>query len=455
MPIFVRIMQIISESLKMLVERKFKIQNLGFRFIVLQIENNMRTLTNFAWGLALASAIFCSGVSTVSAQSGVDSAAEKIQRRIERTLQAAGVNRVELEKAIKAVGGENRRGMRFLLAYMPVQDAKNLNAEFLIEHVNGAYGAWKNSPWKDQVSEEMFLNYILPYSSVSEKREAWRSDFNNRFLPLVKDAKTASEAAVILNQKIFPLLKVKYSTRRKRADQGPYESIESGLASCTGLSVLLIDACRAVGIPARFVGIPKWTDGSGNHSWVEIWDQEWKYTGAAEPTGDQLNRGWFSNRAAFAKVDDPAHSIYAVSFKDTGLRFPMVWARNSPNVWATNVTQRYVRDKIELKPDQVLWRIRAVDGSGERVAINIRVKDGDDAVVFAGTTKNESFDTNDHVERILKKNHRYSIAYGHQNPDDEKPAQASARRQASRIKFFKTTDRSPAEPWTIVLKDRK
>ena len=43
------------------------------------------------------------------------------------------------------------------------------------------------------------------------------------------------------------------------------------MASCTGLSVLLVDALRAAGIPARFAGTPAWHDDRGNHSWVEVW----------------------------------------------------------------------------------------------------------------------------------------------------------------------------------------
>src|SRR6478752_4758171 len=48
-------------------------------------------------------------------------------------------------------------------------------------------------------------------------------------------------------------LKVGYSTERRAANQSPSESRESGKASCTGLSILLSDACRSVGIPARLV----------------------------------------------------------------------------------------------------------------------------------------------------------------------------------------------------------
>src|SRR5262249_41900383 len=146
---------------------------------------------------------------------------------------------------------------------------------------------------------------------------------------------------VILNQKIFPLLKVRYSTERRRAVQSPKESIESGLASCSGLSILLIDACRAVGVPARFVGIPMWPDTSGNHSWVEIWDDGWHFTGAAEPSGDRLDEGWFAGRAATAQRDVPEHAIYAVSFGQAPLRLPTSWIGGA--MYGINVTDRYTK----------------------------------------------------------------------------------------------------------------
>ena len=79
---------------------------------------------------------------------------------------------------------------------------------------------------------------------------------------MVKDMQSAYDAVVFLNQKIFDELGVIYSTKRPKADQSPYESINAGMASCTGLSILLIDVCRSVGIPARFVGTPSWYNNS-------------------------------------------------------------------------------------------------------------------------------------------------------------------------------------------------
>ena len=36
----------------------------------------------------------------------------------------------------------------------------------------------------------MFLNNVLPYVSINERRDNWRSDFRKRFIELVKDSAT-------------------------------------------------------------------------------------------------------------------------------------------------------------------------------------------------------------------------------------------------------------------------
>ena len=193
-----------------------------------------------------------------------------------------------------------------------------------------------------------------------------------------------------------------YSTKRPKADQSPYESMDAGMASCTGLSVLLIDACRSVGVPARFVGTPLWADGSGNHSWVEIWDDGWHFTGAAEPTGDQLNRAWFTDRASQAQPQDRMRSIYAVSYKRTPTTLPMVWRPDADSVYAVNVTQNYLKQP-PVEEGKVRLRVRAVQANGDRIAAAVvmeyRLKSNQDDIQQqqTTTTHDESYDANDHL----------------------------------------------------------
>lgn len=299
-------------------------------------------------------------------------------------------------EARAAVPESQRKGFDFLLEHMPATDRENLSVELVLENIDYAYRAWQEAPWHEQISEDIFLNEILPYANINERRDRWRKDFYERFRPWIAEAKSPSEAAAILNQKLFPEVGVIYSTKRPKADQSPYESIEAGMASCTGLSVLLIDACRAVGVPARFVGTPLWADGSGNHSWVEVWDQGWHFTGAGEPTGMDLNKAWFTDRASKALVDDRDRAIYAVSYRKTGQHLPMVWKPEADTVYAVNVTARYT-PKQEKASGLVRLRIRAHDGQGKRLKVPVKIMDKEGNDLFQGETRDDSFDANDHL----------------------------------------------------------
>lgn len=334
---------------------------------------------------------------------------EQSDASLAAAIERAGDNAEEIKKAFAEVPSEQKEGMEFLVKYMPQHDLQSLKADFLLNNVRLAYEALENSPWAKQVPQDVFFNDVLPYASINERRDDWRQDFYKRFQPLIKDAKTPGEAAAMLNQKIFPLLEVRYSTKRRRADQSPLESIDSGLASCTGLSVLLIDACRAVGVPARFVGTPLWSDNSGNHSWVEVWDDGWHFTGAAEPSGDRLDEAWFTGRASAAKRDDQRHAIYAVSYKTTPLFFPMVWARETRWVHAVNVTDRYARKTEPLAEGMARVYVRVADKDNERVAAAVKFIDSEGEVVFSGESNDERFDANNHVTATLKLGETYQL----------------------------------------------
>lgn len=321
------------------------------------------------------------------------------QNRLASAIDTAGENAAEIRLALETVPVQQQRGMQFLIEHMPEPDLRSLTAAFLLENVDLAYLARGQTNW--EIPEDIFFNNVLPYASINESRDNVRRQFYERFRPLVSEAKSPGEAAAILNNKVFKDLGVKYSRKRRRADQGPIESMRSGLASCTGLSVLLIDACRSVGVPARFVGTPLWADRSGNHSWVEVWDAGWHFTGAAEPTGMELDKGWFIQRSSTAIRDDPMHAIYATSYKQTPIHFPMVWNRSIKYVHAVNVTDRYAGKAAEL-PDKHIYAMFQIYGpDGERCCTPIRLRDKTGKLVFEGKTKDERFDGNDHVTVAL------------------------------------------------------
>ncbi len=301
----------------------------------------------------------------------------------------------ETTLALKRVPAAQREGMQFLIQNMPDADRHTLSAQFLLQNVALAYEAWQKSPWKASIPKSVFLNAVLPYASLTETRDDWREMLREKALPLITGCRTPGEAAQRLNEKLFPLLNVHYSTERSRPDQSPCESLASGKASCSGLSILLVDACRSVGIPARIAGTPMWMNGRGNHTWVEVWDGGWHFVGASEPDAQGLDHAWFTHDASEAIASDPAHAIYASSFQKTGLAFPLVWATDNQSVPAVNVTARYAPQAAAAKTTYTArLLVNVLDSHGKRVAANVTVHESGGAVIGNGISKDETADLN-------------------------------------------------------------
>ncbi len=326
---------------------------------------------------------------------------------VARALSRSGT-RAELWRAwLRDTPAKQRAAAAFLLANMPDADLQTLDPEFVRENIALAYQARAAAPWGRYIPEDVFLDDVLPYAVINEARDPWRREFYDRLTPLVRDCATPGEAAIRLNTEIWKLFGVKYSTERSKPDQSPKESRASGLASCTGLSILLVDACRAVGVPARLVGIPLWPHKPGNHTWVEIWDGgRWHFTGAFEP--GPLDEGWFVGDAARAIADDPLHCIYAASFRRTGLPFPCGWRPPTDSIQAINITDRYLRHAVP--PDGLAeLRLVAFDRrGGQRVETAVAVRDGE-RVAAEGRTRGETSDINDLLTFRLPPDRTYQL----------------------------------------------
>ena len=229
---------------------------------------------------------------------------------LEAALARAGANRGQLEQALAQASGEQHADLAFLVEHMPESDLRTLGAEFLLADTKLAREALESAPWAASIPADVYREAVLPYAQADEVREPWRARLRELSLPLVAGAKTAGEAALRLNEKLFGVVNVRYSTKRRKACQSPSESIEQGLASCTGLSILLADACRSVGVPARIAGIALWPaagdqPAGGNHTWVEVWDgSAWRRRGTATRASTARGspaaraRRWPATRAA-------------------------------------------------------------------------------------------------------------------------------------------------------------
>ena len=340
---------------------------------------------------------------------------------IDRTIATAGGNAKELDKALKEVPRNEREGMAFLISYMPERDAKSLSADFLLENVQYAYKARAEFPWAKEVPDSVFLNDVVAYANLNENRESWRKDFYERFKKYVAPCKTMREAIDSVNKNVRDELLVDYNTKREKPDQAPYESMRQHMASCSGLSILLTDAFRAVGIPSRVAGTPAWHDDRGNHNWNEVWiDGQWRFT--EYYPSDDLDQSWFLTDAGKAIKEDVRKAIYAASFKPTGCYFPLVWDENIRYVHAENVTDRYTslyRAQLSAMPadgSHVALRVMVfkdkdhAEASGDRVATNLDVFKGEKQL-YGGRSTGATQDMNDVLTFNVEKNQQYVVKF--------------------------------------------
>lgn len=339
-------------------------------------------------------------------------------------LNQSGSNKAELEKAIKHYKGEQREAMEFLVKYMPERDLTTLTADFLIENLDYAYKAREEFPWAKAVDKEIFFNDVLPYVSLNERRDQWRADFYERFKKYVGEAQTLEEAIWAVNNNIVKEVEVEYNTKRRKADQSPYESMEQHMASCSGLSILLVDAFRAVGIPARVAGTPIWYNNSGNHNWVEVCvNGSWHFTEYYPSKKQKLDDSWFLERAGKADVNNPMQWIYASSYKPTEVTYPLVWDFNIKYVYAENVTDRYISLYAAENKDMlnaINLQVVMLEEGQEKVSGNNRVRSKvellkDKASVDSGITSGARDDMNNFLNFKVQKNQAYQLKY-----EDEK-----------------------------------
>ena len=258
------------------------------------------------------------------------------QRRavLRRQIERAGPNAGALLTALREVPEEHRSSMAYLVAGMPPADLRHLPADVLLENVALAHASFEGSPFASEVPEEVFLDAVLPYAHINERRDDWRGEFTDRFRDPAWGFSSQEDAVRHLNKVVYETYGVSYdANKRFKNEQSPYQTIDQNCASCTGLSIMLANACRAAGIPARLAGIPEWPTGD-NHTWVEVWDDgRWRWVEALAP-GEYDQAWWVGKVGRIAAEDhqDPRHRIWAATWsRPEGLpnRFPLWWLEES------------------------------------------------------------------------------------------------------------------------------
>ena len=330
---------------------------------------------------------------------------------LDASLDRVPQRRSEWKALLARTPRTERKAVEYLLTWMPLDDLRALPTVKVRDAAHLAVEARARTTWGPRLPEAVFLDAVVPYANVTEPRDSMRAEWAKRYGPLVKGTKTSGEAALLVNARLFKDTKVTYNTKRLRTDQSPPETIAQGMATCTGLSIMLVDALRAVGVPSRVAGIPSWPGRGGNHTWVEVWDRGgWHFVGAAEPDEKGLDHAWFAEEAGRVPGTVKDETIYAVTYKPTGTTFPLVW-NEAAQIPAENATPRY---RLALEAAQPRLMVEVKKG-GERVIAEVVASNASTGEqCLKGVSLGPQADMNLHLSAPAKDGETYVVTVRYQ-----------------------------------------
>ena len=242
----------------------------------------------------------------------------------------------------------------FLRANAPPWDVLNAGTLFgaggiVNTSVNISLTAAAEFPWARSVPASVWQQAVLPYANVNEARTDWRKHFWAALAPLARRWAAANASlglegaarmanAAIWSPGVLGAHQVVFRSDQTPLIYDPMSTLVFGYASCTGVSILYVDALRTIGVPARLVGTPAWHGvvANGNHNWVEVYlgagqdpfKDGWGFIegrpagSAAETFTDPCDK-WFCHKGQFVNT-----SVFAAQWSHAGapgVVYPMSW----------------------------------------------------------------------------------------------------------------------------------
>lgn len=224
------------------------------------------------------------------------------QQRIENGYQAAlkrmGGRREFLTVPSSGLTPEETLCLKFLIASMPVSDTASYDGQLLLKFARHALKVREETPWGNEIPDDLFLNFVLFYRVNNEDIVFCRDQFYSELKERIS-GKSMTQAALEINYWCYE--KATYQASDPRT-ASPLTVLKNTRGRCGEESTLAVTAFRSAGIPARQCYVPRWSHCDDNHAWVEVWvDGAWHYLGACEPE-PVLDKGWFTYASSRAML---------------------------------------------------------------------------------------------------------------------------------------------------------
>ena len=264
----------------------------------------------------------------------------------------------EASAAMSAI--EKERGEVHYAKGEVVEDTQFITSEYLIENIDLAFRAWKTNPWSKDLSFEDFCEYVLPYRGSNEPIEPWRSELMKQFVGLeneMDDPTDPKEAGRLLEQKANEIIGFDPIFYLHPTDQGFAEMKRRGLGRCEDMTNMQIYARRAGGVAVASDYTPHWAKSGNNHAWSVVIGADGKGYAPISGVAAKVYRKTFSEQldSLGAKLEE-------------GEKAPR-WLKGK---YYKDVTDSYVTTtdvELELNPSEEKYAYLCVFNSGNWKAI--------------------------------------------------------------------------------------
>lgn len=184
-----------------------------------------------------------------------------------------------------------------------VPDLEAISAKLLIDNVDEAFDAWRERPWARKLSHEDFRNCVLPYRIANEPLEDWRHFFLKRYAHLAEELANPSdpiEAASRINDDLSAWFHFDERLYHNFTDMSLSQMRSQRLGRCEDLANMAALAMRANGLAVYVDFTPYWATAHGNHTWNVLRTSDGReipFMGCERPPG-KYNFGDFGFRMA-------------------------------------------------------------------------------------------------------------------------------------------------------------
>lgn len=157
-----------------------------------------------------------------------------------------------------------------------IKDTGIIKSELLIKNIEMAFKSWKENPWSKSYDFKTFCEYILPYRSLTEPMQDWRSQYQMTFEKLSVGMTDTTDPVELCSKIIGDIKHFDFVLKRFDPTQllGPADLLFWREGNCPDLANVAIFAARSQGVATTFDYTPHYAASSNRHYWNTVIDNK-------------------------------------------------------------------------------------------------------------------------------------------------------------------------------------